>query len=351
MSIAQLTGIIYPDRTFTIGKIPAEKKGIEEKRYDRAYEAQWDSYYEVTKTYDGITTQEVRFFQGTTIEVCSSNVRNHHQDQFDEDKQRGKYGGKGITSYGRKVVSNIPIVVERRYGKARLALGTCTLPNFRKSILQVLCINWGELTRRFFQKFKRIGKKRNFPADYCSCTEIQEKRYSQSGVPVLHVHFLYVCKPNARGCDFYLTPDQFRSMWIEAIFEILRAKNLQAGEDICYSNCFHCSVIKKSASGYLGKYLSKGTKAAQKIIEQGDEDLLPSQWWSASMQWKKLFKDSLIRMDAETCESFFYFLEYYLHEGIIVWAKFVTVQLEEDREYTVGLVGRLSYLVDKKLRE
>ena len=99
-------------------------------------------------------------------------------------------------------------------------------------------------------------------------------------------------------------------------------------------------TIRSSAASYLGKYISKGSKVVKAMQDMGF-DQFPKQWWSASMQIKKAFKDSIIRMDAMLCSSFFYQLEHYLHEKTIIWARFIEIQVGDSLR-KMGLVGTLS---------
>ncbi len=333
-SIAHFKGTIYPDKSFSLGIVPRKKKTAEDKRYDRNWSNQWDAYIETQQKYGRLEYKSVAFFRG--IIDYSLFISSPKSSQT-----RGKYGGKGITGYGRKVVVNSSLLLQRKLGRERLGFCTLTLPNFSKEVLGVLCQSWHEITRRFFQKFKRLCEKKNCSPSYVATTEIQEKRYKNTGIPVLHTHFVFQCKRNKRNCDFFFTPDELRRLWIETLYNIVSNKGLQVGKTVFLKNCLHIQVVRKSASNYLGKYISKGANVTRKIIEEGNADMLPSQWWSASSDVKEMFKDSLVCMDAKTCESFFYNLEEYLHEKVFLWANFVEVEI--NGEYIkMGAVGILS---------
>lgn len=99
-------------------------------------------------------------------------------------------------------------------------------------------------------------------------------------------------------------------------------------------------IVKKSASAYLGKYLSKGCKVVSSMQEAGYTDF-PGQWWSASMQCKKMLKDSIVRMDAKTSEDIFYRLADYLEEGLVTWCNYIFVE-HAGEERCFGCCGRLS---------
>jgi hypothetical protein len=333
-SIARFTGTIYPDKTFSVGYIPRAVKSSADKEYDRNWENQYDEYSLIQESYRGCEYKSVRFFRG--ILNCVLFIECPKSSQ-----PREKYGRHGITAYGRKVVRCISTIAQNELQKERLGFGTCTLPNYSDEILRALSSSWGEVVRRFFQAYKRSCKRKGCPYDYVSVTEIQEKRYERSKIPVLHIHFLYQCRRNIRNSAFFHCAEEFRGFWQQAVESVIRKLGLHPCNEISYLASTHIQVVRKSAAGYLGKYLTKGGAATAKVIESGDAELLPSQWWSASMQWKKKFKDSLIKLDAKTAQAFFYGLEEYLHEGVFTWARYVEVEI--DGEYRkMGCHGVLS---------
>jgi len=333
-SIARFSGTIYPDKTFSVGYVPRAVKSSVDKEYDRNWENQYDEYSLIRESYRGCEYKSVRFFRG--ILKCVLFIKGLKSSQ-----KRGKYGGKGITPYGRKVVKCISTILQNELSNNRLALVTLTLPSFSEEILRHLSKSWGQVVRQFFQLYKRLCERKGVPYDYVGVTEIQEKRYAKTGIPVLHLHFVCQCRFNRRNCAFFHTPSEFRGLWERAISNILAKARLHPCNEISYLASTHVTVVKKSAAGYLGKYISKGSAATESIIESGDADLLPSQWWYASHGCKQKFKDSLIKLDSKTAQAFFYGLEEYLHEGAFTWARYVEVEI--DGEYRkMGCHGVLS---------
>ena len=86
--------------------------------------------------------------------------------------------------------------------------------------------------------------------------------------------------------------------------------------------------------------MSKGGRVLESMKENGWTEF-PRQWWTASMQCKKMFRDSIIRMDAIFAKALFYQLEHFLHDGTITWARFVDVCVSGEIR-TMGLVGEFS---------
>lgn len=332
--VAQLKGIIYPDKSFSIGRIPSPKKRAEDRRYDRESEQQFDSYLSKENKYGRISLESVEFSRITTGD------NRFIKSPKSSPRIEGGYGKHGITRFGKKVVKNGTLLLQQRFGKKRLGFVTCTLPDLGAEQLAYISAQWGEVSRRFYQKLKRKLKKQGKPFHYVGCTEIQEKRFRNTGLAIPHLHFVYLCRDRNRG-GFNISAARIRINWRESICEVLRRGGYEPVlTEKEYFASVDCQVVKKNAASYLGKYMSKGVGMVQKMLEKGIV-YFPKQWWTASQTCKKMFKESLIRMDAKTCESFFYQLEHYLHEGIIVWASFIDI-IHDGKYLTVGLVGTLS---------
>lgn len=339
-STAELVGKIYSDKSFSIGLKPREKKKQLDKQYDKAYSEQFDSYSEVKSLGFGQCERVTHKFQ-IPLQAENRFIKSQESSQKSQKKAK-RYGGKGITQYGRKSVTNIALLLQKKYGRKRIGFGTATLPDIPKEMLTVIHENWGNVVRRFFQSIKRFLKKAAREFVYCGVTEVQEKRYKKTGVFALHLHWVYLSKGNSK--DFWISANELRRLWRKTLIDIFKLNDIRLNLSIDdFKASIDCQVVKKSCSAYLGKYLSKGAK----VIENLDESVrnqLPGQWWFACMQSKKMFKESIIRMDTKLCESIFYGLEHYLHEGTIVFAKFIKIEIKEKlgQYYTVGVVGRFS---------
>ena len=333
-TIAQFTGKVYPDKSFSIGRIPRKQKGISERRYDRDYTDQFDSFTEVKKTYKGVEVSTYEWLDGKA-----------HASKFNkspESSQKSKtYGSHGITRFGRRVVKNGAILLERKYGIRRLGFVTCTIPAFDSATIKVVARNWGEITRRFFQKVKRHQEKMGQPLEIICCTEIQEKRYRKFGDIAPHLHFIYVCKQRAHEKKFNIVASLLRRYWQESMSQVIQ--KVQGGLDrqVSFSASVNAQVINKSASSYLGKYMSKGGAILAELKEKGLEEYFPSQWWTASSLMKKMFKESVVYLDNDACSFIFYNLGEHLAEGVITWCSFVDIEINNEYR-TVGCVGVFS---------
>ena len=233
-------------------------------------------------------------------------------------------------------------LLQKHYRVACLGFGTCTVPRFPDAVLRAIGKEWGEITRRYFQKLRRACQKKGSEFIYFGVSEIQEKRYKRFGVPVPHLHYGYVCR-DKRGSEFYFTASEARRFWRESINESLKRVNIAPpGESVDYNAAIDLQLVKKSIGAYMAKYLSKGIKTAQKIIDDGFEDMLPKQWWFASMQMKEALKKSTVKTTQEECASFFYGIEKLLHGCKVEWCNFVDVEVSPGEYRIFGIVGRLS---------
>ena len=158
-----------------------------------------------------------------------------------------------------------------------------------------------------------------------------------------------IAREKANG-TWYISASLLRSIWRRILVGIL-------GKDVflqepCQKNfgaSIDCSTIRKSAAAYIGKYMSKGSTTVEAMQEAGFEHY-PSQWWTACKTVKAMFANSVIRLDSNTCASFFYQLEHYLVEKMIVWSKYLYRPIGE-KERCVGLIGRLSDWAYQLLKE
>ena len=111
--------------------------------------------------------------------------------------------------------------------------------------------------------------------------------------------------------------------------------------DVNFNCSINAQVIRKSASSYIAKYMSKGGEIIGEIKEKGLEASLPSQWWTASKIMKKMFQESIIRLDNETAKAIFFGLGDCLAEGWLTWCNYVTITIK-DRDVNIGCVGVFS---------
>lgn len=362
--IPQFKGKIYPDNTFSVWRKFQERKRKDDGHYDRAWTEQHDSYVDVHRDYGGVEIQRVTWLDGRAHKNRFINAQQLSQrkkgneenpanllDDSDADgvgtsykktqtKSSTRYGSNGITKYGRKAITCIATLLQEEFGRERLGFGTATLPGMGRYALQAIMGQWATVVKRFFEGLRRICAGKGHEFHFASCTEIQEGRFTRTGVPAFHLHWVYVCR-DRRGGEFYISANQIRRTWQRVLFNVLRGSysELELG-DLETGASVDCTVVRKSAAAYLGKYISKGVKALEAMKEAG-WDCYPAQWWSASHGCKRRFKGSIRTMSAQAAEMIFYNYAAMVSSGHIIAAHPHYINLEIG-EICVAICGTLS---------
>ncbi len=154
-NIAHFTGSIYPDKTFSVGYVAKKKKSLSDSQYDKDIESEHDAYDYEYNYYGRKYKATQRFFSTSVIPGRFIN-----RDELSQPtKPKKRYGLQGITEKGKKTTSNCALLLQEKYGKARLGFATCTLPGYSNAVLQVISSQWSEIVRRFYQQIRRDLKK------------------------------------------------------------------------------------------------------------------------------------------------------------------------------------------------
>lgn len=262
---------IYPNGEFGVGYIPVPKKTTEDSRQDRG-EVHGRIITEVARTHE-LVDGTVLIDSTDLIQVSVPKLG----IPLESSQTKKKYGLKGITSHGRKMLRNgghcLDVAFRHRRGYLP-QMGTLTVPSLSPDRMRVMCQRWGDIVRRFFQECKRKYKKLGMPFHYCCCTEIQPGRWEERREVGLHLHFLFIAK---RIKGDWSMPDQWvRDTWRRVITKYV-------GDDGVPENLnYRRDTVKQSSAAYLAKYASKGTEFIKEVAEEVGEDCIPSQWWSMS---------------------------------------------------------------------
>lgn len=335
-TIAQFKGSIYPSGQISIGYCARKKKTLADSSYEKEYESQLDRYEYTVNKYGRIERGIETFFsQSVTPSRFTKGL-----ELSQPKKPPRKYGSKGISRYGSKCVTNIAIVLERKYKLGRIGFGTCTLPGFSTKALWVVSKYWGQIVRRFYQSLRRDFKRNGAPLEYVGVTEVQPQRWKKRKEVALHLHFAYVATDRING-KFYVKAGRFREIWKRAVLNVLRKYAPQlASMQSNFGGSVHLEMVNKSVSGYLGKYLSKGTKFVKELIEEGYQDCLPSQWWTASAESKKQLKKAIVILDSSLARDIFYAPEDWKSNKVLL--EFVSVWVEiSGEERRIGMAGKV----------
>jgi hypothetical protein len=188
-------------------------------------------------------------------------------------------GRKGITTHGKDMARDMCSLLERKYDRRCLSFGTATIPSLPDDDLYKVQLHWPEICNRFFEEMARHFKRRGLSFEYVYCNEIQPKRWLARREVGLHMHWLCVGRSNPWE-DWVISPPEVAAIWAKVLARFLRYK-----PDT--SKATRVEMPRKSVKRELGKYLSKGCKVVQEIVEAGLGDRLPNAWWGGLTALKR----------------------------------------------------------------
>ncbi|WP_017291665.1 hypothetical protein [Leptolyngbya boryana] len=298
------------------------------------------------------------------------------------EKTKKPRGQKGITSHGRRIIRGGVTLLERTYGRNRLSFITLTLP---PAVAEDLSGRWAHVVDLMKRRLIYSNGLHGLPTEIIACTEVQEKRYERTGEVALHLHIVMVGR-HSRGAWCY-SPRQLEKMWSEccetAVRNVIepnervtsrvtnsRTESESNGNGNATGNTssnansngnangnIHTEVnwnaavnvqrIKKSASAYMGKYLSKGTQTTQKIIDSGKAHLLPKAWYFCTQVLLERIKKATRVVSGNLAHEIY---EHVLSHATeyLNYHRNIKAKCSDGREITVGWYG---YLTKRGMQE
>ena len=196
-----------------------------------------------------------------------------------ESKKRGKYGKRGITGYGKKMLKSGGKLLQDSSRNYRLTFATVTLPPLTPEQRRSVSEGWGKLLNRLLQHLGRTLARQGLPIAICAATEVQPKRLSETSEAYLHAHLIWPNHQNKK-MGWALSPNDIRA-WLTNYL-----KRHHGVESIDYIN-IDTQQVRSNAAGYLAKYLSKGSEDIEAVIDDVGLEGLPGQWWTMT----KLLKE------------------------------------------------------------
>ena len=108
--------------------------------------------------------------------------------------------------------------------------------------------------------------------------------------------------------------------------------------------------VEKDAGKYLGKYMSKSQNEVDKVKKDGNEWMLPKQWWFSTAEMKRWLKTRVSKGEntGKVLEAVVHEVWDNPGEYPDLWLKKITVDLD-GFEYVVGWIGILPRLWLKDL--
>lgn len=314
-------GKVYSDGSYGYCRAKkTDRMGTEDFRH---------KYLSTQRELEGLYTKEE--YQAATLarlawkersDLGSSKVTNSHK----QPQTRAKRGSKGLTSHGRKRVFGGVSFIEWRVGKHNCSFLTLTLPPFPPELNPTIASVWSELIRQITQYIRRRLTNASLLNWIAGAHEIQEQRFRRDGTLALHFHCVF--QGRRHGRDWEITPEEIRGAWRSIV-----SNQLPMLSDSDWRACERLEMVRRTASGYLAKYLSKGLRDMGDV-ESASRQCLPSSWYSISRALGQLL-NSCVRTSGDAIstalnappEASFY------HRS-------VRATVSEGREIIVGAYGK-----------
>lgn len=245
-----------------------------------------------------------------------------------------KRGQKGISGHGKKLVRNAALRLERECGIKHLSFLTLTVPGVTPEGALVLVENWAEIVRIFQQRLKRRLIAKGLSGEMVGVTEVQEKRMASSGVVALHLHIVF--QGRRRYQSWALRPGDVRSMWRDTLSPYLTPVEGGFYWD-AVENLVH---IHSSAVGYLGKYMSKGSKVCDEIIKNHPGIVLPTCWYLCTNTLRKRVFQNIRFITSNDSPWFESMCSSMNTQDVFTFIRPVFIAMKDGVEYQVGWVGK-----------
>jgi hypothetical protein len=198
---------------------------------------------------------------------------------------RVRRGMRGLTKYGRDQIFSGCAVMEKKYGKENLGLGLLTIPTYSREGQARLHENWAKVMRDWREWMTYHLVKRGVDPDLVAVYEIQEGRFHRYGEPVLHVHYLFPLVVNG---ERWLKDSMVLKYWWALCdrYAKEKAQKRWKGQKI--------QKIVKDVSGYVAKYVSKGTSVVKKMVAAGFSGWVPRSWMMMTQSVKVMIKEATL---------------------------------------------------------
>lgn len=316
------SGRIWPSGRFGVSRVREAPFPSSGQSHPETDESQWDSAAVAVHGAEAVLK-----FKGKWEKVAHPDLSNVSKSPI-----AAKRGQKGITRHGRNLIESAAVLVERRYERRLLSFGTVTLPNAPVEQLRSVASHWSAVVKQFVKNLTRGLEAQNLPSFVFGVTEIQEKRFEKTGVPALHLHFVFVGR-NSIQSAWQVSRKNIRKWWQKALSAYISA-------DVDFSATENVQQIKKSAAAYLGKYLSKGSAVISKVIEQSDKDWIPSAWYTISHSLRRKVLAQVI--SGEQCGEMLNWLCHNVMQGWLAWLQPIKIKSKDGFEFEVGFGGRFT---------
>lgn len=276
-------------------------------------------YMELVHSVYGLEkTRELRAHMGL------SNVPN--SAKVSEPCLRKPRGRKGISSFGRSIVRDSACYLEETFGRGRLSFLTLTIPP--EALELTVVQQWSRVSELLLKRLSYRLRKAQLPGLVVGVTELQESRRNREGIelPGLHLHLLFVGR--SAGGHWAIAPHDVDRMWEGILSRVV-------GHAVPVPAACKIQPVRRSAYGYLGKYLSKGVSSLQKH----NPEHLPPSWYICTLLLRRIVKKLKVSLQGAPAKAFFQYLE--KNFDIFSFQKKIELTAPSGRLIPVGWYGQL----------
>jgi hypothetical protein len=181
-------------------------------------------------------------------------------------------GLKGLSSRGRRMVRNSVFLLERDSPRHSVVLATVTIPSTLTDHQKgLVCERWADVVESYRRDMRRELNRAGLSGEIIGVSEIQPGRSGVELWAALHLHCVFCGR--RPGKAWAVSTERHDLIWRRAI-----QKAIGVMPDICPVAC-QVVVVKRSASAYLSKYISKGVKEIELLVSLGLSAQIPKAWY------------------------------------------------------------------------
>ncbi len=239
-----------------------------------------------------------------------------------KNKNKSREGLKGIGSKARRMVESSAKHLQDKHQRRNLAFLTCTIPNMQEKYLALVAKQWNNIQTAFFQELKRLYERRGESFEYVSVVEVQEERWRKYRHPGSHIHAVFAGRSSIKS-PWVVNKKEYAGLWEMAVRRVVP----EIPKSVSFGASTRIEVVRKSASGYLAKYLSKGVGIVAEMIEAGFKDCVPHRWWSISKSLKAAVELTIIRGKSAEIEKVYYWIKHGMNDFFFKYG-----YIREDRD-------------------
>lgn len=241
-------------------------------------------------------------------------------------------GLRGFTRHQKRLARNGCLLLEQSHHKSTLCFLTLTLP-------PVCADGPGDSYKHALHVFYKWLSRRlataGLDSRWIGVTEVQEKRLERTGQFALHEHIVF--QGRTRYGSWCIPIKEFQDAWNRA---------LEAGYGVVIpvdqqKNSIDVKGIRKSASAYLGKYMSKGVAVVDDLVRKGYGSMLPSTWVHRSADMLHSYRAAITKRSREACERVMQAIEedWKLH---VRWFQDIVLRFGDGHDVNWGRCGYLT---------